>query len=81
MALDGDETPRGAPKKEAFHRAAEDRIVSFRFEKPAAAISDRQEGACEARGHRSCRASVQVLNNGGEKNLHHHPTWTSSIWC
>jgi quercetin dioxygenase-like cupin family protein len=64
---------RGAAKKEAFHQAAEAKIVQFKFEKPAAEIPFGKKAHVKLAGTNSCRASVQVLNQGGENNLHYHP--------
>lgn len=73
MTQDNDEALRGAPKKEAFHQAAEAKIVNFKFEKPAAEIPMGKKAHVKLAGTDSCRASVQVLNRGGENNLHYHP--------
>ena len=73
MTQDSDETPRGAAKKEVFHRAAEAKIVGFKFEKPEADIPTGKKAHVKLAGTDSCRASVQVLNRGGENNLHYHP--------
>jgi mannose-6-phosphate isomerase-like protein (cupin superfamily) len=64
---------RGAPKKEAFHQAAEAGIVNFKFDKPAQDIPHGKKAHVKLAGTNSCRASVQVLNQGGENNLHYHP--------
>jgi mannose-6-phosphate isomerase-like protein (cupin superfamily) len=64
---------RGAPKKEAFHQAAEAGIVNFKFDKPAQEIPHGKKAHVKLAGTNSCRASVQVLNQGGENNLHYHP--------
>ena len=64
---------RGAPKKEAFHQAAEAKIVNFKFEKPEKEIPHGKKAHVKLAGTNSCRASVQVLNQGGENNLHYHP--------
>ena len=64
---------RGAPKKEAFHQAAEAKIANFKFERPEAPIPFGKKAHVKLAGTNSCRASVQVLNQGGENNLHYHP--------
>lgn len=64
---------RGAPKKEAFHQAAEEKIVSFAFTKPEKEIPVGKKAHVKLAGTNSCRASVQVLNRGCENNLHYHP--------
>ena len=63
---------RGAEKKEAFHEAAEAGIHSFKLEVPALDTQGKKIHIKLA-GTDSCRASVQVLRNGGENNLHYHP--------
>ena len=70
---DTEDELRGAPKKEAFHQAAEAKIVQFKFAKPAAEIPFGKKAHVKLAGTNSCRASVQVLNQGGENNLHYHP--------
>ena len=72
MSEENDEL-RGAPKKEAFHQAAEAKIVNFKFEKPEKEIPYGKKAHVKLAGTNSCRASVQVLNQGGENNLHYHP--------
>ena len=72
MSEENDEL-RGAPKKEAFHQAAEAKIVNFKFEKPEKEIPHGKKAHVKLAGTNSCRASVQVLNQGGENNLHYHP--------
>lgn len=64
---------RGAAKREAFHQAAEAKIVSFKFDKPPAEIPVGKKAHVKLAGTNSCRASVQILNRGGENNLHYHP--------
>ena len=63
---------RGAEKKEAFHEAAEAGIHSFKLEVPDIDTQGKKIHIKLA-GTDSCRASVQVLRNGGENNLHYHP--------
>jgi len=64
---------RGEAKKEAFHREAESKIVQFAFTRPEMQLPDGQKIHVKLAGTDSCRASVQVLNKGGENNLHFHP--------
>jgi quercetin dioxygenase-like cupin family protein len=70
---DTNEELRGAAKKEAFHQEAEAKIVSFGFKKPAQDIPVGKKAHVKLAGTNSCRASVQILNRGGENNLHYHP--------
>ena len=64
---------RGAEKKEAFHQEAESNIVTFAFTRPAEEVPTGQKIHVKLAGTDSCRASVQILNNGGDNNLHYHP--------
>ena len=70
---DNDNDLRGAPKKEAFHQEAEAKIVSFAFTRPEQEIPRGKKAHVKLAGTNSCRASVQILNQGGENNLHYHP--------
>ncbi|MGE5537517.1 MAG: cupin domain-containing protein [Gemmatimonas sp.] len=63
----------GEAKKEAFHLKAEEGIQSFGFVRPDVAIPHGKKLHVKLAGTDSCRASVQVLNQGGENNLHYHP--------
>jgi quercetin dioxygenase-like cupin family protein len=63
----------GEAKKEAFHLAAEEKIVSFGFARPDVVIPAGKKLHVKLAGTDSCRASVQILNQGGENNLHYHP--------
>jgi hypothetical protein len=63
----------GAEKKEAFHEQAEAGIASFGFERPDVEIPHGKKLHVKLAGTDSCRASIQVLNQGGENNLHYHP--------
>lgn len=64
---------RGEAKKEAFHREAESKIVKFAFARPDVQVPPGQKIHVKLAGTDSCRASVQVLNKGGDNNLHYHP--------
>ena len=62
-------TLRGAAKKEAFHRDAEARVKTFKFD--AADPTGKSVGLAELP---SCRARIQVLRKGTKKRgLHYHP--------
>jgi quercetin dioxygenase-like cupin family protein len=63
----------GEEKKEAFHKAAEARIKSFAFERPPQELEAGRKFLCKLVGTDSSRVSIQVLNQGGENNLHYHP--------
>ncbi len=65
---------KGAAKKEAFHRAAEQAIHDFKFARPDIDFpSEKKKIHVRLAGTNSCRATVQVLSQGGENNLHYHP--------
>lgn len=65
---------RGAAKKEAFHQAAEAGVRSFAFARPGIGFaSEKKKIHVRLAGTNSCRASIQVLCEGGENNLHYHP--------
>ena len=65
---------RGAAKKEAFHQAAEAAMHSFAFQRPEVDFgTEKKKIHVRLAGTNSCRASIQILNKGGENNLHYHP--------
>jgi len=67
------EALRGGAKKEAFHQEAESQIVQFAFTRPDIDVPSGQKIHVKLAGTDSCRASVQILNKGGDNNLHYHP--------
>jgi oxalate decarboxylase/phosphoglucose isomerase-like protein (cupin superfamily) len=63
--------PRGAPKKEAFHQAAEAKVTTFKFD-PSGIVGNRANIDLAAMD--SCNARIQVLRQGAPKRrLHYHP--------
>ncbi len=65
---------RGAAKKEAFHQAAEALIHNFSFTRPDIEFpNEKKKIHVKLAGTNTVRASVQVLKEGGENNLHYHP--------
>ena len=64
---------RGEAKKEAFHQEAESKIEKFAFVRPDVVIPANDKMHVKLAGTDSCRASVQILNKGGDNNLHYHP--------
>ena len=72
-----------ADTKEAFHRAAEAKIKTFAYQKPAA-MKDRdgnpmvKQVANVLRGD-LMRLNVQIVKEGGENNLHYH-TGGDTVW-
>lgn len=64
---------RGEAKKEAFHQEAESKILKFAFTRPDVDIPANDKIHVKLAGTDSCRASVQILNKGGDNNLHYHP--------
>ncbi len=64
----------GAAKKEAFHQAAEALIHNFSFAAPDIDFpNEKKKIHVKLAGTNTVRASVQVLHQGGENNLHYHP--------
>jgi mannose-6-phosphate isomerase-like protein (cupin superfamily) len=72
-----------AEQKEAFHRAAEAKITTFAYQKPAEQ-KDRdgepmvKQIANLMRGD-LVRLNVQIVKEGGENNLHYH-TGGDTVW-
>ena len=67
-----DKGVRGAQKKEAFHRAAEERIVPFSYKRPDADIGAKRTHVYL--GHSDIvTASVQIYPKGGGNVMHYHP--------
>jgi len=67
-----DETATGEAK-EAIHQEAEQGVLSFGFVRPEVEIPHGKKLHVKLAGTDSCRASIQILNEGGENNLHYHP--------
>lgn len=63
---------RGAEKKEAFHREAESRIEPFKFERPDNLPPNTKVTYYLAKSD-IVGASVQIVPEGGDNNLHYHP--------
>ena len=55
------------------HLDAESKVLPFAFNRPDVALAEGRKLHVKLAGTNSCRASVQVLNRGGENNLHYHP--------
>jgi mannose-6-phosphate isomerase-like protein (cupin superfamily) len=71
---------RGADKKEAFHEAAEAKCHTFSFAVPEGVeIPHGKKMHVKLAGTDSCRATVQILRDGSENNLHYHPNM-DLIW-
>jgi mannose-6-phosphate isomerase-like protein (cupin superfamily) len=64
---------RGAEKKEAFHKAAEALVKTFKFDLSDVDVPQTKKLHVKLAGTDSCRASVQVLHPGDGNNLHYHP--------
>ena len=71
--LDKDSTIRGADKKEAFHRAAEKRAESFSFKRPDEVELVDQKAVYYLAESDICGATVQIIPEGGDNNMHYHP--------
>jgi mannose-6-phosphate isomerase-like protein (cupin superfamily) len=64
----------GAAKKEAFFKSAEAKIESFAFKRPEIDFATAKKKIhVRLTGTNTVRASIQVLSEGGENNLHYHP--------
>jgi mannose-6-phosphate isomerase-like protein (cupin superfamily) len=59
--------------KERLSEIAEANSVQFSFTVPDVALPEGRKLHVKLAGTKSVRASVQVLNKGGENNLHYHP--------
>jgi mannose-6-phosphate isomerase-like protein (cupin superfamily) len=71
---DSGEDLRGAEKKEAFHQVAESLIHNFAFSVPDIEFpNEKKKIHVKLAGTNTVRASVQILREGGENNLHYHP--------
>lgn len=66
----------GAEKKEAFHRSCEKEIKSFSFRRPEAAPNDKKSTVMLALTDNE-NIRIQVVNEGGENNLHYHANMDS----
>jgi mannose-6-phosphate isomerase-like protein (cupin superfamily) len=62
---------KGKDKKEAFHREAESRMVPFSYERPDAVID--RKGVVYLAHSDLMSATVQVIPEGGDNNMHYHP--------
>jgi mannose-6-phosphate isomerase-like protein (cupin superfamily) len=71
---------KGADKKEAFHEAAEEKVHTFSFSIPDnVEIPEGKKMHVRLAATDTCRATVQVLRDGSENNLHYHPNM-DLIW-
>lgn len=69
---------RGAPKKEAFQRKCEANMFPFSFKRPVGVdIPQKAIVKFTQKEHES--VNVQILNEGGDNNLHYHPN-TDTVW-
>jgi mannose-6-phosphate isomerase-like protein (cupin superfamily) len=78
-----DATAMTAEQKEASHRAAEAKIATFDYRKPADATDRDGEPVVKQianlmRGD-LMRLNVQIVKQGGENNLHYH-TGGDTVW-
>ena len=64
---------RGAEKKEAFHRAAEKRAEPFSFKRPDDIELVDQKAVYYLAESDICGATVQIIPEGGDNNMHYHP--------
>ncbi|MGY8993203.1 MAG: cupin domain-containing protein [Rhodospirillales bacterium] len=69
---------RGAPKKEAFHQKCEANMFPFSFKRPEG-IDIPQKAIVKIKQNDNESVNVQILNDGGDNNLHYHPN-TDTVW-
>jgi mannose-6-phosphate isomerase-like protein (cupin superfamily) len=71
-ATENKAAPRGADKKEAFHRDAEARREPFKFRRPDVELKKQKavHYLCESD---IVKATVQIIPEGGDNRLHYHP--------
>ncbi len=69
--------PTDPAEKEAFHRDAEERIQTFRYDKPEANGKVKQIASLLRSD--LIRINVQVVKEGGENNMHYH-TGGDNAW-
>jgi mannose-6-phosphate isomerase-like protein (cupin superfamily) len=67
-----------AEEQEAFHRAAEARIESFAYHKPANSGRPKDSVALVRSG--MLKIGVQAVYDGGENNLHYHTANSETAW-
>ena len=63
---------KGAPKKEAFHRDAESRMMPFGYKRPDVEIEGRRAFVYLCHSD-LLKAQVQIVPEGGDSDLHYHP--------
>jgi mannose-6-phosphate isomerase-like protein (cupin superfamily) len=67
---------RGAAKKEAYHRSREALVKGFGFKRPST-IDINRKAFVDLAGDDFTEAAVQIINSGGDNNLHYHPNMNS----
>jgi mannose-6-phosphate isomerase-like protein (cupin superfamily) len=76
--VDRDDIRKLTPEeKEAFHRAAEERLQPIRYTPPPASGKPKDVLMLARASH--LRALVQIVREGGENNLHYH-TNSDTTW-
>ena len=60
-----------SPEQEAMHEEAERRMLGYSYRKPAS-LGDANKGIVRLAGTDIMRGVVQVIEDGGENNLHYH---------
>lgn len=69
---------RGASKREAFHQSREAERAPFSFRRPDG-LDIPEKGIMRFTEGEYESVSVQILNDGGDNNLHYHPN-TDTVW-
>jgi mannose-6-phosphate isomerase-like protein (cupin superfamily) len=74
-----DGSARGAEKKEAYHRACEESVQTFAFNRPDN-IPSTKKAFVKLHGNDNCNCVVQVINKEGDNNLHYHANMDSTFF-
>jgi mannose-6-phosphate isomerase-like protein (cupin superfamily) len=74
-----DDSPRGAAKKEAYHRACEATVAPFSFKRPDNIPADRK-AFVKLAGNNNENVVIQVIGKGGDNNLHYHANMDSVFY-
>jgi mannose-6-phosphate isomerase-like protein (cupin superfamily) len=70
---------RGAAKKEAYHRAREKKVKPFSFVRPDG-IDTTRKAFVDIVKDDNTEVYVQIINDGGDNNLHYHPNMNSVFY-
>ena len=79
LLTDENGLPRGADKKEAFHQEREKLVKPFSFRRPEDIPLD-HKAFVRLGGTDNINCNVQILNEGGDNNMHYHPNMDSVFY-